>query len=305
MTQHFYLHHSLEITLFVMKILSRKTSRFLGALTIGSLLLTTALNTVGTPVLQAQTVTGGWLQVERLAGNVSINASSARVGDRLSSVGQRMTTGPASNASLRLDNSIGSIAVAQNTRMAIQRLSTLSDGARITILDVPHGQVRLQVRTFSNPNSRLELHTPSGVAAVRGTEFGVAVTADGKTSIATLEGQVAAIAQDVSVLIDPGLASIIHPGEPPTAPRPLDRDLDIQWQSQTRRGHRLVLVGQIDPANTLLLGAEEVDISRTGRFEVVMVSGARHRLIVLTVRNPMGESRTHHLRTWQLDDLDR
>ncbi|MEM9120424.1 MAG: FecR family protein [Cyanobacteria bacterium P01_F01_bin.56] len=272
-----------------------------------SLLLAANLNIIGAAVFQAR-ATAAWLQVERLAGTVSIHTSgqrSARVGDRLSAVGQGMSTGSGSSANLSLDNGIGSVAVAQNTRMTIQRLSTLADGARVTILDVSRGQARLQVRSFSNPNSRLELHTPSGVAAVRGTEFGVAVAEDGKTSIATLEGQVEAISQGVDVPVDAGLASIIRPGEPPTPPLPLDRELEIQWRLQMRRGNQLIMAGQIDAANTLLFGEDEIAISRTGNFELDLPLSNRHRTLMLTVRNPMGESRIHRLHTWQLDDLDR
>ncbi|MEM9816396.1 MAG: FecR family protein [Cyanobacteria bacterium P01_D01_bin.6] len=272
-----------------------------------SLLLAANLNIIGAAVFQAR-ATAAWLQVERLAGTVSIHTSgqrSARVGDRLSAVGQGMSTGSGSSANLSLDNGIGSVAVAQNTRMTIQRLSTLADGARVTILDVSRGQARLQVRSFSNPNSRLELHTPSGVAAVRGTEFGVAVAEDGKTSIATLEGQVEAISQGVDVPVDAGLASIIRPGEPPTPPLPLDRELEIQWRLQMRRGNQLIMAGQIDAANTLLFGEDEIAISRTGNFELDLPLSDRHRTLTLTVRNPMGESRIHRLHTWQLDDLDR
>lgn len=290
-----------------MRALVQQPPRALGRLALSSLLLAANLNIIGAAVFQAR-ATAAWLQVERLAGTVSIHTSgqrSARVGDRLSAVGQGMSTGSGSSANLSLDNGIGSVAVAQNTRMTIQRLSTLADGARVTILDVSRGQARLQVRSFSNPNSRLELHTPSGVAAVRGTEFGVAVAEDGKTSIATLEGQVEAISQGVDVPVDAGLASIIRPGEPPTPPLPLDRELEIQWRLQMRRGNQLIMAGQIDAANTLLFGEDEIAISRTGNFELDLPLSDRHRTLTLTVRNPMGESRIHRLHTWQLDDLDR
>ena len=290
-----------------MRALVQQPPRALGRLALSSLLLAANLNIIGAAVFQAR-ATAAWLQVERLAGTVSIHTSgqrSARVGDRLSAVGQGMSTGSGSSANLSLDNGIGSVAVAQNTRMTIQRLSTLADGARVTILDVSRGQARLQVRSFSNPNSRLELHTPSGVAAVRGTEFGVAVAEDGKTSIATLEGQVEASSQGVDVPVDAGLASIIRPGEPPTPPLPLDRELEIQWRLQMRRGNQLIMAGQIDAANTLLFGEDEIAISRTGNFELDLPLSDRHRTLTLTVRNPMGESRIHRLHTWQLDDLDR
>uniref|UniRef100_A0ACD5H295 FecR domain-containing protein n=1 Tax=Desertifilum tharense IPPAS B-1220 TaxID=1781255 RepID=A0ACD5H295_9CYAN len=50
------------------------------------------------------------------------------------------------------------------------------------------GQARFRVRRFNHPGSSLEIETPAGSSAVRGTEFGVSVHPDGKTGIATREG---------------------------------------------------------------------------------------------------------------------
>lgn len=249
-----------------------------------------------------------WLEVGRISGTVTTQVGgsrAARVGDRLSAPGHGVTTQSQASASLEIDSGIGTLAVAQNTQLTVQQLSTLPDGARITILNVPRGQVRVQARSFTNPNSRLELHTPTGVAAVRGTDFGVMVAADGKTSVAALEGSVAASAQSVTVSVDAGLASVMRPGEPPTRPSPLDRTLDILWERRQRRGNRLFLSGRINPTNTLFLDGEEVAIMPTGRFERTIMSGGRLRSVELTVENPLGESRVHRLQLWQTPDLDR
>ncbi|MEO1093408.1 MAG: FecR domain-containing protein [Cyanobacteria bacterium J06638_28] len=259
------------------------------------------------PVLYAQS-RSRWLSVDRLSGTVTLQTSgsrSARVGDRLTTAGHGITTSRGASAVLGIDIAIGSIVVAQSTRLLIQRLTTLSDGAEVTILDVPRGQARIQTRSFNNPNSRLELHTPSGVAAVRGTEFGVAVADDGKTSIATLEGKVDVIAQLQSVAVDAGLTSIIYPGEPPTQPQSLDRDLDIELTAQGRRNGAFTVLGQINPANTLLLDGKEVPIQRTGQFETTIPSGSRNHEVEFVVRNALGESRTHLIRQWRLWRLPR
>ncbi|MEL6322138.1 MAG: FecR family protein, partial [Cyanobacteria bacterium J06626_14] len=290
-------------TQFSMKTAFTARLRVLTGLSLGSLLVTTAIGAYHLPALNAQTEQGRWLRVERVAGDVTFRAGgsqAAQVGDRLTSVGHGIVTGAQSSASLTIDSGIGSLAVAQNTQMTVQQLSIRSDGARVTILDVPQGQVRSQVRSLTNPNSRLELHTPSGVAAVRGTEFGVAVAQDGKTSIGTLEGQVEATAQSVVVPVEGGFASIVYSGEPPTPARPLDRELAIQWQTQERRGRQLYLSGRIDAANTLLQNGEVISISRTGYFEVVIASARSDRSTVLIVQNPMGESRAHSIFPWQI-----
>lgn len=287
-----------------MKIFTPASLPKLGLLALSTLLITILSSTWGLFSLPTRADTGRWLQIERVAGEVSIltpTSRAARVGDRLAAVGQGMSTGPQASANLQLDGSIGTVAVAQNTDMTIQQLSVLPDGARVTVLDVPRGQVRLQVRSFTNPNSRLELHSPSGVAAVRGTEFGISVDAAGKTSIATEEGQVVATAQNASVSLDPGLVSTIQPGEPPTPPRRLDRELDIRWETQARRGNRLRIACYVDPANTLLIDGQEVPISRTGYFAGTLPTVSTGRTVTFTVRNPLGEVRSHPVYPWRLD----
>jgi len=275
----------------------------LGLLALSTLLITILSPTWGLLPLPTRADSGRWLQVERVAGEVTVltpTRRAARVGDRLAAIGQGMSTGPQASANLQIDGSIGTVAVAQNTDMTIQQLSVLPNGARVTVLDVPRGQVRLQVRSFTNPNSRLELHSPSGVAAVRGTEFGISVDGTGKTSIATAEGQVVATAQNASVALDPGLVSTIEPGEPPTAPRRLDRELDIRWETQARQGNRLRVACYVDPANTLLIDGQEVIISRTGYFEGTLPLVSTGRAVTFTVRNPLGEARPHPVYPWQL-----
>ncbi|MDB9528366.1 FecR family protein [Oscillatoria sp. CS-180] len=269
-----------------------------------------ALTLVGTTILpqvQAQ-APERWLEVQRIAGSVSVRTNQSRaaqIGDRLSQPGNSLTTGSASSSNLTLDDGIGSIAVAQNTHLAVQRLDTLPDGAKVSIVDVSRGQARIQARPFTHPNTILELRTPSGVAAVRGTEFGLTVAEDGKTSVGTLEGQVNVTAESVTVRVNADEVSTIRPGEPPTTPAPLDRVLDIEWFTQERRGNILFLSGRIDPSNVLLFEGEEIEISRSGYFEQQVRSARRNRSIAFTVQNPLGETRLHPVSLWRLPDLDR
>lgn len=270
-----------------------------------------AVATLSIPLAQniaAQSVPGRWLQLERFSGAVTIltsNRKTAQKGDRLSAVGHTLVTGNRSSANLSMDAGIGSVAVAQNSRMTIQQLSVLPDGARVTVLDVPRGQARVQVRPFTNPNSRLELRTPSGVAAVRGTIFGVSVAEDGKMSVGTLEGQVDASAQSVSVPVDAGMVSIIRPGEPPTPAQALDRKLGIKWHGYEWQPDHLYISGRIDAANTLLVMGKEIPISRAGYFEKRIPLAQHMYRARIVVQNSVGETRTHNLFRWLADDLER
>lgn len=281
--------------------------RSLPWLLLGTLVTATIIGFNSTMPLLAQN-TERWLEVNRIAGPVMIQTSAARpaqLGDRLVKVGDELITRQQASANLSLDTGIGSVAVAQNTQLRVQRLDTLADGARITVLEVDRGQARIQARPFTNPNTRLELQTPSGIAAVRGTDFGVIVDDAGKTSIGTVEGTVEVTAESVSVTVDEGLATLIRPGEPPTTPTRLDRELNLEWFQLSRRGNTLVLAGRIEPTNSLTYRDTEIPISRTGYFAQTVRLGSANRSVVFVVQNPLGESRQHRLNSWQVNDIER
>ncbi|MEM7063352.1 MAG: FecR family protein [Cyanobacteria bacterium P01_B01_bin.77] len=286
-----------------MNVCSRLQTRRLKHLAIGSMLATTVMGVSFASL--AQSASGRWLQVQRVTGSVTLltgGRKPAQVGNRLAAVGHGLVTGNRSSAHLSVDDGIGGIAISQNTRIAIRRLSVLADGSKVTVIDVPRGQARLQVRRFTHANSRLELHTPSGVAAVRGTEFGVSVEQDGQTNVATLEGQVEASAQSIVVPVNAGMVSIIHPGEPPTPARVLDRELKIQWHGYEWKNDRFYVSGRIDAANNLVAMGEELPVGRTGHFEEMLQLTDRSQPVVLTVQNAMGEARTYRLLPWLSHD---
>jgi len=265
--------------------------------------LTTAFTFgVFTPI-QAQNQ-GRWLEINRLSGSVTYHnngSRAAQVGDRLNAPGQGLSTAARASVILTLDTAIGTINVAESTDLTVRRLDTLGDGGRVTLLDIPRGQARIQVRSFTNPSSRLELRSPSGVAAVRGTDFGVLVAEDGRTAVGTDEGLVAVSAQGRTVEVAPDFASIIRPGSPPTEPQPLDRALQLNLIFLSRQGDWVNLEGTINPANRLLWNGEEIPIRRTGRFQT-MVYLPFPRSLELTVQNPLGEERQHHYRFWEIDN---
>ncbi|MEA5466182.1 FecR family protein [Leptothoe sp. PORK10 BA2] len=274
---------------------------------LSSLLAVTTFGLSLASTFEAESAVRRALHVRRTSGTVTtVNGQQRRtqVGDQLTASGHGLITGHRSSANLAIDGGSGSVSVAQNTQMTIQQLSVSSRGGHVTVLDVPRGQARVQVPTFTNPSSRLELHTPSGVAAVRGTVFGVSVSENGKTGIATLEGKVEASAQSVKVPVAPGMVSIIHPGEAPTPARPLDRTLEIQWNLFEWRGNRLYVEGKIDSANSLLVAENEISVDRHGYFKSDFpLSKSTHRVIA-TVQNPMGETRDHRLFRWIVHDFD-
>lgn len=242
-----------------------------------------------------------WLSVQQMSGKVTYQdqqqSRSAKVGDRLQAIGDGITTGQRSAATLEVDTAVGFITLAENTQINVQMLSIAPDNGRITHLSVPYGQVRLRLRRFTHRGSRLQLQTPAGVSAVRGTEFGVAVQPNGKTGLATLTGAVDTTAQGQTVAVPAGFQNFTIPGEPPTPPVPLRDNTEIRYTLERliQRGLRQVRFwGQVDPVNTVLVGNVPQVTDRNGWFSIMLPAVSVQKLQV-TVITPLGRQQTHQL----------
>lgn len=240
----------------------------------------------------------GPVQVLRAHGAVSSAASPAQVGQRLQRVGEGIQTGANGTVVLSLDTAIGTIHVAEHTLLRIQQLQVTAKGGHATLLSVPKGQVRLSIRRFTNPDSRLELATPAGVSGVRGTEFGLVVAATGHTGVATRSGAVVSSAQGESVTVVAGQQTVLVPGEPPGLPQPLRDDASLDLQGVERRGAQLRIWGQTDGVNHLELEGQTVPLDRNGRFDWVSPGGVAldDRPIMAVVVTPLGRRQRYQLR---------
>ena len=239
-----------------------------------------------------------WLEVRRVTGRVTfrVNSSSTRaasVGDRLQAVGQGILTGPRSSAVLAIDDGIGFIQVSENTELQVRSLHVKAGGGKITELRVNRGQARLNVRRFTNPNSRLNIDTPAGVAAVRGTEFGVTVTEVGRSGITTQSGVVDVSAQNQTVTLNPSQFSTIVPGEPPAPARMLSLDLSLQVQSIVPLGvNQLVFSAITEAPNLVLINGQEVSVDQNGGIAATVVKPVDRELNIL-IRNPLGQEQSY------------
>ena len=264
------------------------------SLLIGSLLIVSASRS------PALTVRGDrWLAISDLVGSVQFisreTRRAAQEGDRLTSVGDSLITNTDASVRLTVDQAIGSVTMAQNSYLRIQSLSITQNGGRVTELEVVRGQVRVRVRPFTSPESRLEIHTPAGISGVRGTDFGVTVQPDGQTAIATESGRVVASAQGEEVVVDAGLLSIIRPGEPPTPAQTFrdDPTLNIEVLSSTSRS-TVNIVGFTDTANIVKINGEIIRFNEEGRFDwETAISG--DRTIQAEVITPLGTQQEYRL----------
>ena len=239
-----------------------------------------------------------WIEVQSVSGNVTLlnrgGRESARIGQRLQSVGEGIVTGNRSSATLNLDSGIGTLQVSENTQFTIQEIQNNSGGAQ-TKLNVSRGQVRLKLRTFTNPSSSLEIFTPAGVTGVRGTDFGVSILPSGKTGVATLKGKVAAAAQGKTVAIDRGFQSSVTPGKEPLPPVPLrdNANLDVQVLGK-ESNDQVHLVAQTDDINVISIGELVIEPNAQGILDVRVPMGI-NRSIEVRVTTPLGKQRTYQL----------
>ncbi|BAS57179.1 MULTISPECIES: FecR family protein [Leptolyngbya] len=243
-----------------------------------------------------------WLAIQQISGTVNYNRASAtraaRVGDRLETVGDGVTTGTRSAASLLFDTGVGVLNMLENTNLRVRRMDRTADDGRITHLDVTRGQVRLKLRRFTSPNSEVEIRTPAGISGVRGTDFGVVVQPDGKTGVATLEGAVMTSAQGSEVSVPAGFQNFTIPGEPPSAAVPLrdDPSLKANFVKTIDRGIRKVqLVGQVDPVNVVTVDGQPQSTDRNGQFTTAEVFARSFLRINVTVTTPLGKTQSYEL----------
>jgi FecR protein len=244
-----------------------------------------------------------WLQVEKTIGQVNFlqaNASRvARVGDRLQSPGDGVSTGKASSSTLLVDTVVGTVDITESTDIRIQNLEMAPDNGRITRLLVSKGQAKLRLRPFTHRGSRMEIRTPASLSAVRGTTFGLTVQPNGKTGLAVEEGSVLSDAVGQSVEVRGGFQNFTIPGETPSLPVPLrdDTTLRHQFKRVIDRGVRKVqLTGQVDPVNSVVVDGVPQNTDREGRFANTLQplpSSLRFQVVVIT---PLGKQQRYDLK---------
>lgn len=243
-----------------------------------------------------------WLELRRSAGTVTreqgTRSQPARIGDRLQSVGDGITTGKSSTATLVVDTEVGFIDVSEQTKMRVQALNIAPDNGRITRLEVTQGQARLRVRRFTHQGSELEIRTPASLSGVRGTEFGINVQPNGKTGLAVREGKVVTTALGQTVTVDAGFQNFTIPGQSPSLSVPLRDDTQLRYQLERiiERGVRLVrLVGQVDPVNQVVVDGVPQVTDRNGRFTTNLRPVPSYFKMQVIVTTPLGKQQVYDL----------
>ena len=243
-----------------------------------------------------------WLEVRKITNDVTFERGVIRraavVGDRLQAVGDRLTTGKNSTATLFVDTGVGAVEMAEKTTLRVRQLDVAKDNGRITRLEVPMGNVRLRVRPFTNKGSQFEIQTPVGLSGVRGTEFGVVVQPNGKTGLAVLEGKVVTAAQGHAVGVAQGWQNFTQPREAPSTPVKLTNDTSLRYDFEkiVERGLRLArLRGQVDPVNSVTVDGVPQVTDRRGVFQSDLRPMPSYLRMQVVVTTPLGKTKTYAL----------
>ena len=111
------------------------------------------------------------------------------------------------------------VTLSPNTELAVDELQARKDGgSRQIVLTQVFGESQHDVATSTNTSSRYEVHTAAAVGAARGTQFNVLVRPDQSALFSVSEGEVAVTAQDVTVLVESGQATVAALDQPPAEP---------------------------------------------------------------------------------------
>jgi tripartite ATP-independent transporter DctP family solute receptor len=108
-----------------------------------------------------------------------------------------------------------------NTELGLTTVQKKVTSHLVRDVYVETGRVLTKVREATGAGSRLKIKTPSSTAAVRGTEFRVAVDQDKKAFTEVLDGNVAVDAMQKKIALKREEGTMAKKGEPPIDPKKL------------------------------------------------------------------------------------
>ena len=272
------------------------------------------INVLGTNVLpqdQQQTEaqraiqvrTDQWLKVDKVMGNVKYRNlynyanREAKVGDRLQTTSDEISTGANSSAVLSVDTGVGSIYVAENTTIQIRSFRIATDNGRITNLFVPRGKARLQIRKFTNRGSQLNIQTPAGISGVRGTTFTVIARPNGNMITTTFDGSVETTARNQTKIVNGGFQNLTVVGESPSTPVPISNDASLRYainRQTSSSGRSVSFLGYTNPFNTVKVDGLEQSLDRIGKFALQLPATSSLKVKV-TVETPTGKIQVYEI----------
>lgn len=108
-----------------------------------------------------------------------------------------------------------------NTELGLKTIQRKVTSHLIRDVSVEAGRVLTKVREATGAGSRLKIQTPSSTAAVRGTEFRVAVDQEKKVFTEVIDGNVAVDAMQKRISLQREEGTMAKKGRPPLDPKKL------------------------------------------------------------------------------------
>src|SRR5574341_622524 len=142
--------------------------------------------------------------------------TAARDGQTIKA-GQRIRTGALSTVTLGFYDG-SQTRLGPHSEVSIDTLDAQKSGPRVIVLTQWLGESKHDVAKSSDPGSRYEVHTPSGVGTAKGTSFHVLVTTALLVRFDVDEGAVAVTSLNTTVVVVAGQSTIIVAGQAPTQP---------------------------------------------------------------------------------------
>lgn len=171
-------------------------------------------------------VTPAPVTVTAVTGNVRYKAGDGpfqrlEVGTRLKG-GENVLSGPRSSATYRLADG-GMLTQQESSKLAFGRLAAYGKTGMVsTELSLGGGRLEAHAAKQLAPTGGFRVITPVAVAGLRGTDFRLNVSEDGKfLRNEVLKGAVAVAAQGQEVRVEGGFGTLAEAGKPPEPPRVL------------------------------------------------------------------------------------
>nr|MCH9671496.1 FecR domain-containing protein [Gammaproteobacteria bacterium] len=167
------------------------------------------------------------------------SSRAAKSGDALA-VEAVVTTGANSTAVVQFANGT-EMRLTENSEIEFDRLSAFGKSGMVdTRLRLKRGRVETGVPKNQAPATRFEIHTPSAIAAVRGTVFRLAAD-ESVTRSEVTSGRVNLAGGPSALDVNAGFGTLAERGKAPQPPRPLLPAPDLSENAATERTLSLTL----------------------------------------------------------------
>jgi len=146
--------------------------------------------------------------------------------------------------------------------------------AQQTTLEMAYGRVRAQVASITRDGGNFELRTPTAVAGVIGTDFGVDSSSVGGDTFVCIAGAVQIANSNKSVAgnvqCQAGQTTTVQPGKPPTPPQPASPQQIQQLIADTEPA----IIASISPSGVLPGSSFDANIAGSNMASVTTVAVA-------------------------------